>query len=236
MTEPVGDRSAVQPLPVRFTVWSDFLYLWCYVAAVRLDQLSEEVGDQVVVMAVVPVAARAARVSLEKFRAYTQSWLRPGVDGAQGELRALGESHDAQPSHSLPSAVAGKVAASFGPEAWDRYHLALMRAYFTDNRTISETEVQVDVVGECGLDSDEFARRLAEDGEALRCRCARSTPRRWTTWSPPSRPCWSTTCCPFRAPRSWTCTSRRPSDRRQEPEPSWGQAPEGSPLAVTRHP
>ena len=103
---------------------------------------------------------------MEEFRAYTQSWLRPASMAPEVSFVPWA-TDDVQPSHSLPSAVAGKVAASFGPEAWDRYHVALMRAYFTDNRTISETEVQVDVAGDCGLDRDEFARRLAVDGEEL---------------------------------------------------------------------
>ncbi len=133
----------------------------------RLDQLSEEVGDQVVVTWRSYLLRPEPRASsLERFRAYTQSWLRPGSMAPEVSFVPWATDH-AQPSHSLPSAVAGKVAASFGPEAWDRYHLALMRAYFTDNRTISETDVQVDVAGECGLESDEFARRLAENGEAL---------------------------------------------------------------------
>lgn len=103
---------------------------------------------------------------MEKFRAYTQSWLRPASLAPEVSFVPWATDH-AQPSHSLPSAVAGKVAASFGAEAWDRYLPALMRAYFTDNRTISDADVQVDVARDCGLDADEFARRLAEDGEAL---------------------------------------------------------------------
>ena len=104
--------------------------------------------------------------SLEKFRAYTQSWLRPASMAPEVSFVPWATDNP-PPSDSLPSGVAGKVAASFGADAWDRYHPALMRAYFSDNRTISDTEVQVDVARDCGLDGDEFARRLAGDGEAL---------------------------------------------------------------------
>lgn len=133
----------------------------------RLEQLSDEVGDQVAIeWRSYLLRPEPREPSAEKFRAYTQSWLRPGSMAPEVSFVPWATDNP-QPSHSLPSAVAGKVAASFGSDAWDRYHLALMRAYFTDNRTISETEVQVDVAGDCGLDPAEFARRLAVDDEAL---------------------------------------------------------------------
>jgi predicted DsbA family dithiol-disulfide isomerase len=134
---------------------------------VRLEQLTGQVGDRVAVeWRSYLLRPEPREPSLEKFRAYTQSWLRPASMAPEVSFVPWA-TENPQPSHSLPSAVAGKVAASFGPQAWDRYHLALMRAYFTDNRTISETEVQVDVARDCGLDPDEFARRLAVDGEEL---------------------------------------------------------------------
>ena len=133
----------------------------------RLDQLSDRVGDQVAIeWRSYLLRPEPREPSPEKFRAYTQSWLRPASMAPEVSFVPWA-TNNPQPSHSLPSAVAGKVAASFGPEAWDRYHVALMRAYFTDNRTISATDVQVDVAGQCGLDRDEFERRLAVDGEAL---------------------------------------------------------------------
>jgi predicted DsbA family dithiol-disulfide isomerase len=134
---------------------------------VRLEQLSERVGDLVAIeWRSYLLRPEPREPSIEKFRAYTQSWLRPASMAPEVSFVPWA-TDNVQPSHSLPSAVAGKVAASFGAEAWDRYHVALMRAYFTDNRTISEVEVQVDVAEDCGLDRDEFAQRLAVDGEEL---------------------------------------------------------------------
>ena len=65
--------------PVRLIAWSDYLCPWCYNAAVRLQRIEEEFGDAVQVewrsylLRPNPVARR----DLERFRAYTQSWLRP---------------------------------------------------------------------------------------------------------------------------------------------------------------
>ena len=133
----------------------------------RLEQLNEQVGDQVAVeWRSFLLRPEPREPSPEKFRAYTQSWLRPASMAPEISFVPWATDNP-QPSHSLPSAVAGKVAATFGPDAWDRFHMALMRAYFTDNRTISETDVQIDVARDCGLDPDEFARRLAVEGEAL---------------------------------------------------------------------
>ena len=133
----------------------------------RLEQLDERLGDQVAVeWRSYLLRPEPRESSLEKFRAYTRSWLRPASMAPEISFVPWATDNP-QPSHSLPSAVAGKVAASFGPDAWDRFHLALMRAYFTDNRTISETDVQIDVARDCGVDPDEFARRLAVGGEAL---------------------------------------------------------------------
>jgi predicted DsbA family dithiol-disulfide isomerase len=134
---------------------------------VRLEQLSERVGDLVAIeWRSYLLRPEPREPSMEKFRAYTQSWLRPASMAPEVSFVPWA-TDNVQPSHSLPSAVAGKVAASFGPDAWDRYHVALMRAYFTENRTISETEVQIDVARACGIEADEFAQRLAVDGEEL---------------------------------------------------------------------
>ncbi len=132
----------------------------------HLEQLSERVGDQVEIeWRSYLLRPEPREPSMEKFRAYTQGWLRPASMAPEVEFVPWATDNP-QPSHSLPSSVAGKVAASFGPEAWDRFHLALMRAYFTENRTISEVEVQTDVAGECDIDPHEFSRRLRTDGEA----------------------------------------------------------------------
>ena len=154
---------------VAFTVWSDFLCPWCYVAAVRLDTLHREVGD------IIDIRWRSFLLrpepsdrSVEQFTRYTESWARPGeAERAAVFTRWSGE--HPPPSHSFPSAIAGKaVLHAFGPDGFDRFHLALMRAYFTENRTVSERAVILDVAGDVGLDAEVLAAVLDRDTDALR--------------------------------------------------------------------
>ncbi len=103
---------------------------------------------------------------MEKFAAYTQSWARPNETEAGITFTAWSGEHE-PPSHSLPPAIGNKVASSFGPENWHRFHMGLMRAYFTDNRTVSDLAVMRDVAIESGIDGDAFEQRYVEQSESL---------------------------------------------------------------------
>jgi predicted DsbA family dithiol-disulfide isomerase len=154
--------------PLRFTVWSDFLCPWCYVAAVRLDALQHEVGDVITIeWRSFLLRPRPDARSLEAFTRYTEHWARPAAAEPLAAFRTW--SGDSKPpSHSMPSAVAGKaVMHEFGAEAFDRFHLALMRAYFADNRTISERDVMLDVAASVGLEADVLSARIDTDGDAI---------------------------------------------------------------------
>jgi len=68
----------------------------------------------------------------------------------------------------MPTAIAGKaVLHTFGAAAFDRFHLALMHAYFADNRTISERSVILDVAGAVELDAEELDATLDANGATL---------------------------------------------------------------------
>lgn len=68
----------------------------------------------------------------------------------------------------MPCAIAGKaVLHTFGARAFDRFHLALMRAYFADNRTVTERAVILDVAASVDLDTSALARVLDDDAGAL---------------------------------------------------------------------
>jgi predicted DsbA family dithiol-disulfide isomerase len=99
---------------------------------------------------------------LEKFRRYAQSWARPAEAEPAAEFNVW-SGDAAPPSHSLPPLVATKVAASFGDDAFAHYHHALFRAYFVDNRTVSDPGVLRDVAERIGLDGAEFATRFERD-------------------------------------------------------------------------
>lgn len=154
--------------PVRFTVWSDFLCPWCYVCAVRLDTLQREVGDVLTIeWRSFLLRPRAEDRSLEAFTRYTEHWARPAEAEPRASFHTWSGEH-APPSHSMPSAIAGKaVAHAFGPEAFDRFHLASMHAYFAENRTISDREVMLDVAMHVGIDAVALAASIDADSAAL---------------------------------------------------------------------
>lgn len=101
---------------------------------------------------------------LEKFRSYTESWRRPASLEPRCEFRVWA-TDDAPPSHSVPAAVAAKVARRFGDGPAARYHDALLRAYFAENRTVSERAVLVDVAAAAGIDGPAFDAALTEHGD-----------------------------------------------------------------------
>jgi predicted DsbA family dithiol-disulfide isomerase len=101
---------------------------------------------------------------LEQFRAYTERWSRPNAMEPTCRFHPW-TSDTAPPSHSVPAAVAAKVAHRFGRDVAARYHQALFHAYFTENRTVSERTVLVEIAAEVGIESDEFDGALSEHGE-----------------------------------------------------------------------
>ena len=103
-----------------------------------------------------------------KFTQYTERWmLGPGVAEPDAPFHGWSGEH-APPSHSMPSAIVGKaVVHEFGAEGFDRFHLALMRAYFADNRTVSDRAVILDVAAAVELDVAALAVRFDRDDEAL---------------------------------------------------------------------
>lgn len=149
-----------KPSPVIFTVWSDVLCPWCYNVAVCLDRVGAEVGDALEVRwKSFLLRPYPEPKPLEKFRQYTQSWLRPAAAADAGEFRVW-TGDEAPPSHSVPPAVAVKASARQG--AFHRYHMALMHAYFAENRNVTSSETILAVAGECGLDVGAFARDLTD--------------------------------------------------------------------------
>jgi len=147
----MGDSSQVH-----FIVYSDVLCPWCYNAAVTLTRLHEEVGDVLSLQwksfLLRPVAQPK---SPEAFRRYTESWMRPAAAADAGEFRTW-SSQEAPPSHSIPPALAVKAAAR--QDAFERYHLALMHAYFAESRNVTEADNILAVARECGLDVARFER------------------------------------------------------------------------------
>ena len=143
----------------------------------RLRRIEEEFGERVQVawrsflLRPQPNPSR----DLEKFRAYTQSWLRPAADEDGGTFRVW-EGDAGPPSHSIPPHLAAKAAAMLGADAFRRMHECLLHAYFAENRDITDTDTLRALWREAELPEEAFTRiedpvllqtTLAEHDEAL---------------------------------------------------------------------
>jgi predicted DsbA family dithiol-disulfide isomerase len=103
---------------------------------------------------------------MEKFTDYTKSWERPAGLEPRASFNAW-SGENQPPSHSLPSAIAGKVAAAQGPEAYRAFSDQVFKAYFTENRTISDRDVLTAIAVEAGLDGDVFTGHWDANAETL---------------------------------------------------------------------
>ena len=89
---------------LRFVVYSDYLCPWCYNVDVRLKDLAARYADDVeyVYKSYLLRPHYKESRNLEKFRAYTQSWLRPAADAdeAAEEGRAADDVGEEVPTRS----------------------------------------------------------------------------------------------------------------------------------------
>jgi predicted DsbA family dithiol-disulfide isomerase len=103
-----------------------------------------------------PEPSRSGRPrDVEKFRAYTQSWLRPDSEPDSGDFQVWASDAD-PPSHSVPAHQVSKWAARLGKDAFQRIHERLLTAYFSENRDISSPEVLKACWLEAGLPAEAF--------------------------------------------------------------------------------
>jgi predicted DsbA family dithiol-disulfide isomerase len=134
---------------------------------VRLADLADELGDRITLeWRSFLLRPEPEDRPVEAFRRYTEKWARPASLEPRARFNTW-SGDQSPPSHSLPSSVAGKVAESFGPAAERAFHERLFPAYFSENRTISDRGVLLDVAAEAGLDPAEFDRRWARDEDEL---------------------------------------------------------------------
>jgi len=62
------------------------------------------------------------------------------------------------PTWGMPALKASKAAELQGREKWKKFHLAVMKAFYTDGRDISKEYVLEEIAREQGLVMDEFAK------------------------------------------------------------------------------
>ena len=133
----------------------------------RLADIAAEYGDQIrTVWLSFLLRPEPEPRPVDKFTEYTAKWATPGSLEPRARFNSW-SGVNAPPSHSFPSALAGKVAATFGGPARDAFSLRLFEAYFTENRTISDRDVLLDVAAEAGLDRAEFDHRWRHDEDDL---------------------------------------------------------------------
>ena len=143
---------------VRLIVWSDYLCPWCYLGTARMARLADEFGDalriewRAFLLRPTPQEGR----TLERFRAYTQSWLRPAAEPDAPSFRPW-ESDAGPPSHSIPAHLVAKAAATLGPDAFAAMHRRLLRAYFEESLDVTDRATQQTLWSELGLAEDAFA-------------------------------------------------------------------------------
>jgi protein disulfide-isomerase len=144
----------------KLVVWSDYLCPWCYNGSVRLRRVEELFEGQVELewRSFLLRPEPAGQRDLEKFRAYTRSWLRPAASKPSGEFRVW-QGDAGPPTHSVPPHLVAKAAASLGDEEFRAIHDQLLRAYFSENRDITDDDTLRAVWGEAGLPESEFERR-----------------------------------------------------------------------------
>ena len=93
--------------------------------------------------------------TIEKFRAYTQSWLRPAADTDAGTFRVW-STDEGPPSHSVPPHLLAKAARQFGLDAFHAVHDRLLHAYFADNRDITQAATMRAIWIDAGLSPAAF--------------------------------------------------------------------------------
>jgi len=135
---------------------------------VRVDDIAATFGDQVSIeWKSFMLRTEPKTTSRDKFVDYTNSWQRCASTEPRAEFTTPWETEASGPTSSLPAQVAWKAAGTFGPEANDAMKRALMRAYFVDNRDISDRRELVEIAESAGIDRGEFEDVLNERGGEL---------------------------------------------------------------------
>lgn len=154
--------------PVQFIAYSDYLCPWCWNASRRLELLAEEYEGRIEIewrSYLLRPVEKAGR-DLDRFRKYTESWMRPGAEPDAGAFRVW-SSDEGPPSHSVPPHRVAKAAARVSPAAFKKMHTRLMTAYFAENRDISSFEVLRALWDGEGLPADVFEFAHSDEIESL---------------------------------------------------------------------
>jgi predicted DsbA family dithiol-disulfide isomerase len=142
--------------PVEVLVYFDYICPWCYIAAVRLQQIKEEYGDKVSISwrsyPLLLVENRDRRITPHS----TESRSRANLEEETASFKSW-DTGQAYPSSSVPALRAGKCAQLQGEGAFLRLHTALFEAFFEESRNISDRQVLISLAEAAGLDVERFS-------------------------------------------------------------------------------
>lgn len=148
----------MESLPVE--VWSDFLCPWCWSAALRLERVGAEMGPALrlrfrsFLLRPEPRGEAGPEVR-ERFRRYTEGWLRVGADEPRARFRPW-RGDAGPPSHSVPAHAVAHAARRLGADAERRLRARLFEAYFSEGRDTSDPVTLRTLWHEAGLPEDGF--------------------------------------------------------------------------------
>lgn len=133
----------------------------------RLDRLKEKYGDRVEIEWKAFMLRTGPRDwERQDFLDYTQSWMRPKEMEPELDF-TVWATDDPQPRSSIEAHVAFKVLEELAPEKGKAFHDRLMRAYFVENRDISNAELLTGFAVDVGVDEDTFNGAMAARCEAM---------------------------------------------------------------------
>jgi predicted DsbA family dithiol-disulfide isomerase len=124
---------------------------------VRLRKLASELGDRLLVESRAFPLRPAPEAGVPFKGTYREEgWRRCNAMTAEDGITFSPWPHAALPGWSLPALEAAKCVAKQGDELFERVHLALYRAYFTESRNIGDPDEVIRIVAETGVDRDRF--------------------------------------------------------------------------------
>ncbi len=141
---------------ISLDVYFDYYWPWCYIAAVRLNSLEDELKGS---LAVSWKSYLIREEGVTVFDEYIASHFARANE--QEEAITFNPwKAGPYPTWGMPALKASKAAALQGKKKQDRFHLAVMKAFYTDGRDISSEQVLEKVAEEEGLIPEEISREL----------------------------------------------------------------------------
>ena len=133
----------------------------------RLDRLKEKYGDRVEIEWKAFMLRTGPRDwERQDFLNYTQSWMRPKEMEPELDF-TVWATDDPQPHSSIEAHVAFKVLEELAPDNAKAFHDRIMRAYFVENRDISNAELLTGFAVDVGVDADAFSEAMVDRSEAM---------------------------------------------------------------------